>query len=116
SAAPREETFERPAGFDAVEHVQRSLAELPWGWEIEVLLDVSPPLARSLVPAHVGTLEETPDGVLLRTQADDLGVAARHLAMLGCRFVIIKPPELRDEVRRLAEGLLELTAAERPRA
>jgi len=29
-----------PEGFDAVEHVTRSLANVPWKWEVEVLLDL----------------------------------------------------------------------------
>lgn len=109
---PRDEAFQRPADFDAAAHVARSLAGVPWGLEIEVLFETTLAEARSVVPAHIADLEETDGGVLLRTQTDELRGAARSIASIGvsigCPFVVVRPPELREEVHRLAAELLEM--------
>src|SRR4029077_12459852 len=60
----------RPVDFDCVDYVLRSLATLPWGWPVEVLLEISLDDARRRVSPALGTLEETTGGVILRTQAD----------------------------------------------
>jgi predicted DNA-binding transcriptional regulator YafY len=103
----RDESFERPRDFDSVEHLTRTLANMPWGVEIEVLFHTSLEEARLRLPGHAGNLEATPDGVILRTQADDMRMAAHYLAGIGWPFTVIRPTELRDEVRVLATTLLE---------
>jgi predicted DNA-binding transcriptional regulator YafY len=109
---PRGATFQRPPDFDAVEHLTRALADVPRGFEFEVLLETTLAEARWRVPAHVATLTETDGGVLLRTQGDDLRAVARSLVSIGmdvgCAFVVIRPPELRAEVRQLASDLLAM--------
>ncbi|MBV9174547.1 MAG: YafY family transcriptional regulator [Chloroflexi bacterium] len=108
--APREgEEFVRPLDFDPVQFVLESLAHMPWGWPIEVHLDISLEEAKRRVPADFGILEPTPRGVLLRTQADDLDWFARMLIQIGCGFRVLHPPELRQalvdkarEVSRMA--------------
>jgi predicted DNA-binding transcriptional regulator YafY len=102
----RDGGFERPPQFDAVDHLAKALASLPFGFEIEVRLDTTVEEARSRVPAFVAGIEETPDGVMLRTQTEDPGMAARYLVGLGFRFTVIRPPELQEAVRRLAAELL----------
>jgi predicted DNA-binding transcriptional regulator YafY len=97
--------FERPEGFDAAGHVRRSLARVPWTWPVEVLLDVDLEEARRLVPEVVGSLEPAAGGVHLRIRAEHLDGAARYLATLPCRFTVVAPPELRQELRRLADRL-----------
>jgi predicted DNA-binding transcriptional regulator YafY len=100
------ETFERPAAFDPVEHMQNTMATLPYyTWLTEVLLDLPMTEARRRVPRSLGTLEATPEGVLLRLGADDLDWAARFLAELGCEFKVVGPPELRPALAQLAEKL-----------
>ena len=105
----REEEFVRPDGFDSVVHVQRSLADVPWGWEVEVVLETTLDEARQRVPSTVAELEESEGGVVLRTNAVDLGMAARSLVALGWRFTVCRPPELRDELRRLAAEIASLS-------
>jgi predicted DNA-binding transcriptional regulator YafY len=106
---PREESFERPDDFDVLAVVERGIASVPQTWRVEVVLDATLEVARWRVPPALGTLEATPDGVLLRCWADDLDWAAHHLAGLGLPFTIVRPPELRAAVRRLAEQLLQAT-------
>lgn len=101
----RAETFTPPADFDALAHLEHALATMPGALSVEVLLETTLDEARRLVPAAYGTLEETPRGVLVRGQMQDqqdVGMLAHLLAGLGCPLVVHQPPELRDELRRLA--------------
>jgi predicted DNA-binding transcriptional regulator YafY len=101
----RDEAFARPLDFDCVEHVLQSLATIPFGWPIEVLLELRLDEAQRRIAPDLGTLEETPGGVILRTQADALDWMARMLVQIDCPFRILHPAELRDSVRRLARNL-----------
>lgn len=106
AAEPTGRPAARPPDFDAVSHVQRSIAEVTYTWTAEVVLDLSLEHARRRVPPTVGTLEERPDGVLLRLGTDDLDWAARYLVGLGCQFRVAVPRELDAALVRLAEDLL----------
>ena len=94
-----------PDGFDAVEHVSRSLARVPWGVEVEVLLDLPVDRAASRLPSSLAELVETEDGTLLRMRVDSLEWMAGTLANLGCGFTIRAPEELRASVRELSARL-----------
>ena len=100
-----------PSDVDAVEHVSRSLASVPWGFEVEVLLDLPLERAARRLPATLAELVETPDGTLMRMRADSLDWMAGMLAGLGCGFTILTPEELRASVRELAARLTEQTLA-----
>lgn len=102
-----ESAFERPGRFDAVAHVQRSIARAPSAWTVEAVLDLPPEEARRRVPLTVGTLEPQAAGVRLTLGVDDLDWAARYLVGLDCPFTVRRPPELRDTLRRLASRLLD---------
>jgi predicted DNA-binding transcriptional regulator YafY len=94
-----------PDGFDAVAHVSRSLASVPWGHQIEVVLDLPLERAARRLPATLAELLETDDGTLLRMRADSLDWVAGMLAGLGCDFTIRAPEELRASVHALATRL-----------
>ncbi|SNT65947.1 Predicted DNA-binding transcriptional regulator YafY, contains an HTH and WYL domains [Asanoa hainanensis] len=102
-----EATFVVPDGFDAVGHVTRSLAGVPYTWEVEVLFEAEIAAVRRRVPATVAEITETGDGVLLKARAQSLPGMAQMLAGLGWPFRIVGPPELRDAVREHAERLTE---------
>ena len=53
-------------------------------------------------------LEEAKGGVLMRSSTSDLGWMARVLAGLGFRFVVRRPPELREVLRRRAAEIADL--------
>ena len=106
-AQPTAATFERPEGFDAVAYLRQSLASMPWGHEVEVLLPgASVAEVRATIPAHVGTVEEVDGGVVFRTQSDDLRWTAVYLPMLGRPFVVLRPEELREEMRAMAAEMV----------
>src|SRR5262249_16104566 len=49
----RSETFTIPDGFDAAAHVARSIAEAPWGTEIEVVFRTTLEEARRRIPRTI---------------------------------------------------------------
>src|SRR6187549_1696265 len=94
-----------PDGFDAVTYVSTSLARVPWGWEVEVVLELSVEEAMRRVPSTLAELVDHDGATVLRMRADSLDWAASILAGLGCGFSIRRPDELRDSVRALGERL-----------
>ena len=94
-----------PKGFDAVAHVSRSLANVPWRWEVVVHLDLTVDEAAERVPATVAELVESDGGTLLRMRVGSLDWMAGVLARLGCGFRVLEPDELRASVGALAERL-----------
>src|SRR5260221_4541539 len=97
---------------DAVAAVERSIAQAPWRWEFAVLADAPPAPLRSRLPSTAATFHPQADGVLLRGFADDLDWLAWTLSGLRCPLVIVRPDELRDHVRVLADRLR--TIADQP--
>jgi predicted DNA-binding transcriptional regulator YafY len=105
SAEARRERVTIPEGFDAAEHVARSMARIPWGWEMEVELKTTLEEATKRIPRMVGTPEVVDGAVILRAQSDDLDAAARMLATLPWPFLVRRPEELRASMRKVAQTL-----------
>ena len=103
-----------PEGFDAAEHVSASLAAVPWGHEVEVVLDLPLEEARRRLPSTLATMAETDEGTLLRMQVGSLEWMAGVLAGLGCGFEIRAPDELRELVSELARRLADQARRPRP--
>jgi predicted DNA-binding transcriptional regulator YafY len=99
-----------PPGFDAAAHVTRSLARVPWPWEVEVLLDLPVDEAAARLPSTLAELDVADGGTLLRMRVISLDWTAGVLAGLGCAFTIHRPDELRASVQALAERLKESAA------
>lgn len=104
---PLQASFERPVGFDVMQHLTTSIASLPRAHTIEVRLDTSAEVARQELFPAAGVLEETSSGLVLHSQADDLVWFARELARLPFRFQILRPAAL---ARALAAHARRLTA------
>jgi predicted DNA-binding transcriptional regulator YafY len=94
-----------PDGFDAVTHVSRSLARVPWRWEVEALLELPFDKAAERLPPTLAELIDQGEQTLLRMRVSSLDWTARVLAGLGCSFAIRRPAELRASVRELAGRL-----------
>jgi predicted DNA-binding transcriptional regulator YafY len=115
SVDSRDATFERPRDFDARTHLLRALASVPWGWDIKVLLSAELAQVRQRIAADIANLEQTSEGVLLTTQADDLRYAARLIVGLGVPFVVLRPAELKVELHKLAEEVIGYAQREETR-
>jgi predicted DNA-binding transcriptional regulator YafY len=105
---PLDACFSRPSQFDALVHLAFSIATLPRAFSVEVLLRTDLKTARDELFASIGVFEQRTEGVLLRSQADDLEWFARQLARLSFAFEIQRPSELKDAVRARANRLLQL--------
>ena len=105
-------TFTRPDDFDSLGHVIDSLAKSPGTFAVEVLLRLTLAHARERVAPELATLTETPEGVLLRCNVQSLNWFATVLAGLECDFVIHRPLELRQAMRKLGERLIQTSEAD----
>jgi predicted DNA-binding transcriptional regulator YafY len=96
-----------PEDFDVVAHVSRSLARVPWKWEVEVVLELPFEVAARRLPPTLAELTDRGEQTLLRMRVSSLDWTARVLAGLDCSFAIHRPDELRASVRELATRLSE---------
>lgn len=103
--------FERPADFDALDQLAQSIAGMPRGEPIEVLLHIDLPTARRAFSSGFGLLEPVEEGVLLRSSAEDLAWFARQLAGVSFDFVIRTPVSLRSELANHAARLQACASA-----
>ena len=112
----REDVFTRPLDFDCVDYVMRSLSNTPTTWPVEILLETTLTEAQQLIPPAVASLEETDQGVMMRCSVGNLGwLAEGILTRLDWPFTIVQPPELRDELRKLAARLEHMAARNLPK-
>jgi predicted DNA-binding transcriptional regulator YafY len=79
---------------------------LPRENAVAVLLHCELDAARRELPSWLGVLSPLAGGVLLQSQADDLGWMARELARLPFGFTIQSPPALAEALAAHARGLL----------
>jgi predicted DNA-binding transcriptional regulator YafY len=109
----RNETFERPPDFDSLAYVLHSLANTPTTWVVEVLLETTLEEAQHSVPPVIATLEQAADGIMFRCSVGHLEWLAHFLSGLGCRFIVLRPPELREELQKLSIRIAEMAARTR---
>jgi predicted DNA-binding transcriptional regulator YafY len=110
AAAPTGANFEAPPNFDAVAHVTRQWAGLPWKWEVEVLIEADVAQVRRRIPAAVADVTEVADGVRLSCRAQSLPGMAQMLAGLGWPFTVVRPDELRAALAEHAAQLVRYAA------
>ena len=94
-----------PDEFDALAHVSRTLAQVPWPWEVDVLLELPLDDARRRIAGTLAELAEEDGGTSLRMRVSSLDWTASLLAGLGCGFRVRAPVELRESVAALAQRL-----------
>jgi predicted DNA-binding transcriptional regulator YafY len=70
--------------------------------------------AQQAIPAMVGALEETEEGVILRRAVRQLEWMAYFLIGLEFPVVIKQPDELRTVIRRIATKLLHMAGEDVP--
>ena len=103
--------FERPADFDALDYLKKSIAMIPRTHSVEVMLDTDLASAQKEVVASIGVLEWAGDGVLLRAQADDLNWIARELARVPFDFTVRSPAGLRTALLRVGQRLTRMAGS-----
>jgi len=104
------ETFEKAENFDFEVYVKEQYNTAGMHMEVEFQGELS--AVQQKIPTLYGTLTETPTGVLLQEQYDDVESMARYLMSLNLPFVIQHPPELREALLRLGERMVQLATAQ----
>ncbi|NOT34494.1 MAG: YafY family transcriptional regulator [Candidatus Eisenbacteria bacterium] len=115
TAAAGESRFERPADFDALEHLTFAFATIPRAFGVELLLETDLATARAQHAHTLGALETVARGVRLRGQVDDLAWLARELSRWSFEFRILRPAALRVALRDHARTLRARAARGRSR-
>jgi predicted DNA-binding transcriptional regulator YafY len=98
----RDESFDRPVGFDAKVYLQGSMPFVQAGHSIEVWLDLPLEKARAHFTCHRVMVEDENGGVTLRCSRENLEPFAAMLLTFGCSIVVRQPAELRETFERLA--------------
>src|SRR5689334_13483367 len=83
-----DETFDRPAAFDAKTHLQRSMPFVQAGFSIEVWLNLPIDQARSHFALHRVMMEDENGGTTLRCARENLDAFAAMLLTLGCSIEV----------------------------
>jgi predicted DNA-binding transcriptional regulator YafY len=109
---PREQSFERPADFDTLEHVLSSLATWPGAEQVEVLMHTSLEHAQEITRYISGTIEPTAEGIIFRRAAYQLEWVALFLMSLDFPLEVRQPTELRETLRKMAARALQLVGDE----
>jgi len=109
-----EKNFQRPGDFDALAHLNFSIATMPRSFAIEVLLKSDLKTIKEEMFEWLGILEASDHGVILHSQAGDLQWYARELARLPFAFEIRHPPELAEALKKCAANLLAMAQGARP--
>lgn len=109
---PSDQTFVRPAQIDIMGHVEAAIARTPGAWRIDLLLGTTLENAQQLIPPALATLETDAEGVHLRCYVQRLPWFAHFLAGLDCDIVVRHPPELRDELQKLAAKITQLATGQ----
>jgi len=108
------DSFTPPENFDCVAHVNHSIALMPVGWNVEVLLQTTLEEAQCHISPAMAMLEQEAEGVALRCNTESLEWIARVLIGLRYPFTVRKPPELRNALREIAQQIL--TSADQGRS
>jgi predicted DNA-binding transcriptional regulator YafY len=104
----RDAAFERPADFDPLTYVLRSITTIAAVDQVKVLLHTSMEVARAAIPAAMGMLEEVEGGVIFRRSATQLPWVAHLLIASNIPMEIIGPEVLRAQMREIAKRAAEL--------
>lgn len=107
-----EQTFERPDDFDVLGYVLRSVAFTSPRDQVEVLLETTLEQAQQVIPAIMGTLEQSESGVIFRRGATQLEWIAHILLTLDFPVHVRQPTALRDLLRQLASRALQILGDE----
>ena len=102
---------------DAATYVGQSISRAPARFEARITLHAGANEVTSRVPRHWGRIEPIDErSCRFRTGDDDLRWLAIRIAMLDVDFEVDGPPELREQLRAMADRLSRATAYPRDTA
>ena len=103
--------FDRPEGFDPLAYLMQSITIMPRNYAFELLLKTDIDRAHIEVFDVLGILEPVEDGILMRGSVDDLDWLARQISIFSFDFVVHKPAELKEELKKHSAKLEQLAKA-----
>ena len=106
------EHFERADDFDCRAYIIKRYAGAASGMRIAVEFFAPLAVVQRNIPDSYGDLSATATGVLLDTRYEDVEDFARYLIGLNLPFVVLRPPELRDALLRLADQIVRSATAQ----
>jgi predicted DNA-binding transcriptional regulator YafY len=106
---PLEYAFERPAEFDALQHVISSLGSIPSPRPAKILLKTTLENAQQIIPQSFGALEAIDEGVMLSPSAHNIPWTAHLLLHLDFPIVVLESDELRAHLRDIAAKALQMS-------
>ncbi len=101
--------FDRPEGFDPLEHIMQAIATMPRKYAFELLLKTDVVTAQHEVFDVLGVLEAHKDGVIMRGSVEDLDWLARQISIFSFDFVVREPEELKKELQKHSVKLANLS-------
>ena len=104
--------FVRPEHFDPLAHMMQVIATMPRTFAFELLLKTDIATAQKEVFDVLGILETSRDGVIMRGSVEDLDWLARQISIFSFDFVVLKPEELKAELKKHSEKLANLAKAQ----
>jgi predicted DNA-binding transcriptional regulator YafY len=91
---------------DFAAFVAKSLSQVPYPYRARVTLHAAIEILAQRIPPSAGVLEPIDEkSCVLHTGSHSLDSIAIHLCFLGIDFQVHEPPELVEEMRRLADRL-----------
>lgn len=105
--------FRPRAAPDAATFVQESVASRVYPHQARFLVHASAEVVRAQVPASAAVVRPRGDELCeVVSGAASLDFALMHVLLLGHKFEVLEPPELRNRCRVLAERLLSAGSAD----
>jgi predicted DNA-binding transcriptional regulator YafY len=95
---------------DAAAYVRAGLRNLPTSYEVEVLVDAPADRIRARVGRWVGVEEAGEGRCRMRMSTDSLDWAALAVGALDADFEVVRPPALREHLRRWGERFARAAA------
>ncbi|MCV7356912.1 YafY family transcriptional regulator [Mycolicibacterium fluoranthenivorans] len=104
-------TFVPRSAPDAADYVRRAISSLPYRYIARVRYHAAHDVVAQTFSATSVQIEpDGPDACIVTTGADDPARMALYLAMPGCEFEVLDPPEVAEAVRAAAERLRRAAA------
>lgn len=104
---PRDDTFERPANFDAARYLQESFSCAQRLYPVSILLHATVNQVMTCMGDMEAMLDQQAGGTLLTTSTDHYGWFAWWLTQLPFEFTILSPDALKDALRAHVQRLLK---------
>lgn len=110
-------TFVPREAPDAASYVRRAISSSPYRYVARVRYHAPQAVvAQTYSAASVDLEPDGPDACIMTTGADDPEKMVPWLAMVGCDFEVLEPPEVVNAVRAVAERLARAAGSHPPRA